>query len=490
MKIFAATLFTETNTFSAVPTGAINFEAGGFFRRQASHDDPNGVGVFHAELRRLAERDGHHVIESIATKAEPAGLTVRTVYEGFRESIIQDLREALPVQAVVLFLHGAMVADGYEDCEGDLLHHVRSLVGPGVPIGIELDLHCHFSEEMRLNADIAICFKEYPHTDGLDRLREVYHLVVKQALGSIRPRTAVYECRMVGVWPTTQEPMASFVRKLRSHEETEGILSVSLGHGFPWGDVPGAGAGAKIWVISDGDDSKAQALANQLGQEFWELRTQISLAPATLTEAVLALRNATEWPMVWADVADNAGGGAMSDSTFILQALLEQGIYDAVIGSYWDLGAIAICTAAGVGGHLNLRLGGKCGPASGTPIDLPVTVKAIVPDHYQFGLSMRRSLGAAVWVQTDNGIDIAINSIRSQVMSPEAFTGLGIPLDGRRLVVVKSTQHFHSGFSPLTRNILYVGTGGALRQDFSNMMYARRSNHFWPRISDPHGSYP
>jgi microcystin degradation protein MlrC len=38
-----------------------------------------------------------------------------------------DLRAALPVAMLLLLgLHGAMVADGYDDCEDGLLTHVRA----------------------------------------------------------------------------------------------------------------------------------------------------------------------------------------------------------------------------------------------------------------------------------------------------------------------------------------------------------------------------
>ena len=33
-----------------------------------------------------------------------------------------------------------MVADSYDDCEGDLLAKVRAIVGPNVAIGAEFDL--------------------------------------------------------------------------------------------------------------------------------------------------------------------------------------------------------------------------------------------------------------------------------------------------------------------------------------------------------------
>ncbi|MBZ0237271.1 MAG: M81 family metallopeptidase, partial [Deltaproteobacteria bacterium] len=106
----------------------------------------------------------------------------------------------MPVDVVLLFMHGAMVADGYDDCEGDTLARVRAIVGPDAVIGIELDLHCHLTELMRTSADVIVTFKEYPHVDVADRARELYPLCVAARRGEIRPVMAYFDCRMVAMW--------------------------------------------------------------------------------------------------------------------------------------------------------------------------------------------------------------------------------------------------------------------------------------------------
>ena len=190
MKIFAATLATETNTFAVVPTGRVDFEVNGIHCNNGSLLAPDGVGVMHVELQKLANADGHEVVESLCAFAQPAGRTRRAVYEEFRECILSDLRAALPVDVVQLYLHGAMVAEGYDDCEGDLIECVREIVGAGVHVGVELDLHCHFTERMQQCADAIICYKEYPHTDVLERARELYRIAMDHCAGKIGPVTA------------------------------------------------------------------------------------------------------------------------------------------------------------------------------------------------------------------------------------------------------------------------------------------------------------
>lgn len=483
MKIFATTFATETNTAAVVPTGRIDFEVYGVFRGDGSSKSPDGVGVFHAELQRLAAADGHTVVESLAAFAQPSGPTLRALYEEYRQYILDDLKAALPVDAVALILHGAMVAQGYDDCEGDLIERVREIVGPKVPIGVELDLHCHTTTRMQKHADIIIAYKEYPHTDSIDRLQELYALLMQQAAGKIQPTTAMVDCRMIGLWHTTREPMMSFVKRMQSLEGGDGVLSVSLGHGFPWGDVPECGA--RLWVVTDNDVPKATALAQQLDREFRELRTQTYDPPLSIAAALAEAIAAPQGPVVLADIGDNAGGGAMSDSTFVLQAMLDAKIGKAAIGSFWDVGAVALCQSAGVGAEITLRIGGKCGPMSGNPIDVPVTVRAIVENHSQSGLGARRPLGIGVWVRTAGGIDIALNTQRSQVLSRECFENLGITLTDKQIIVVKSTQHFHAEFAPIAKKVLYMGTPGSTSQAFAEMSFTKRDNHFWPREDHP-----
>ncbi len=484
MKILIAQLATETNTFAAFPTGLGAYEEYGIFHGDASRKAPTTSGDFLLFMRNMMEGDGHEVVESLCAFCQPAGRTVKKVYEDMRDEILRDVKAAMPLGAVQMLLHGAMAADGYDDCEGDLIARIRQIVGPAVPIGVELDLHCHFTELMRRSADVLICFKEYPHIDGVERAKEVYRILLDCAAGTVRPTTAVADCRMVGLWHTTREPMMSFVKRMQACEGRDGVLSVSLGHGFPWGDVPEAGA--KLWVVTDSDLPKAQALADQLAREFWDLREQTRVTALTVDEAIDQALAVEGGPVVLGDGADNPGGGAAGDSTFILRRLIERGVGHAVIGAFWDLGAIQICKDSGVGAVVDLRVGGKCGPLSGDPIDLRVTVRAVVPDHSQSALESRAPLGTAVWVEAENDLHIVMASVRSQVFGTDAFTGLGLTLADKKVIVVKSTQHFHAQFAPIAKKVLYVSTPGALTSNFASIPYQVRSLNYWPRVDDPH----
>ena len=141
MKLFMAALLTETNTFSPIPTGHAGFHEPSYRRTGASLEAPAWGNIPLIAWRRLAAQHGIAVIESLTANAQPSGTTIRAVYEGLRDLILADLKAAGPVEMVLLNLHGAMVAEGYDDCESDLVARARAIVGPDTIIGVELDLH-------------------------------------------------------------------------------------------------------------------------------------------------------------------------------------------------------------------------------------------------------------------------------------------------------------------------------------------------------------
>ena len=435
-----------------------------------------------ANWRLLAEQAGHELVESLAAFAQPAGPTVRQVYEALRDEILEAAEAALPLDIVLLGLHGAMVAEGYDDCEGDLIARLREVVGEETFIGAELDLHCHLSRAMVAGADCLIAYKHYPHTDIAERACELFAIAERSARGEVQPVTAVYDCAMSGMWRTSEPAMAEFVQAMKRAEMREEILSVSLAHGFPWGDV--SDAGAKLWVVADGDRKRAVSLARELGERFTYMRDETAARQLGMADA-LDRAESLPGPVVIADIADNAGGGAPGDSTFILEEMLARGLSDVVTGCYWDSQAVRFCMEAGQGARLALRIGGKTGPASGDPVDLDVEVMALAENHAQTGLGeMTVPLGPSAWVRA-KGVDIVLTGLRSQVFAPDAFTGLGIDLGAAHIVVVKSTQHFHAAFAPLASDILYAETPGALSMDFANIPYRKRSPDFWPNVAEP-----
>lgn len=476
MRLFAASIGTETNTFAPIPTALESFHEA-FYAPPGQHPpDPTLCSAPLWVARRRAKAEGWTLVEGTCTWAEPAGLVSRGAYEQMRDEVLGQLQAAMPVDGVVLGLHGAMVADGYEDCEGDLIERVRRMVGPDIPIGVELDPHCHMTRKRVHNATLIICFKEFPHTDFVARGEEVVDLTLRAARGEIRPVMSLYDCRMIGSFPTTMQPMRAFVDKMSSLEGKDGVLSVSAAHCFPYADVPEMGA--RILVITDNQRAAGDRLAKALGDEFFAMRGK-TLPPYHTPDGVIDLALAQPGPVVVADPSDNPGGGAPGDSTVILRRLIERGVQGAAVAPMWDPMAVRLCFMAGVGGRLRLRFGGKTAPSSGLPIDAEVTVTALVREASQAFADARVPLGDCAAIDL-GGIAVVLITKRTQAMGVDLFTGMGVTLHDKRIVVVKSTNHFHAAFAPVARQVLYCDSGGPIPRDHRQVPYSRVQRPIWP----------
>ena len=482
MRVFTATLATETNTFAPMPTGLASFRERDYF---PAGTHPDRLSFFAAPLwaARLGGKPaGWTLIEGMVAGAQPSGTTTRAAYEALRDELLADLRAALPVDMVLLGLHGAMVADGYDDCEGDLLQRVRAIVGPKVVVGAELDPHNHLSEAMVQNADLLVAFKEYPHTDILERALELVDLCQAQAEGRVQPLAAVADTGGLVVMHTSRQPARGFVDRIQALEGQDGILSISISHGFPWGDV--ADMGTKVLVYSDArvdaDGTRGAALARQLADELTALRHALDVPMPGIDEALDQALAFEGGPVVLADGADNPGGGAPGDSTFILQRLLERGIGNACVGPLWDPVAARIAFEAGAGATLNLRIGGKIGPLSGAPLDLRVTVQAVQPELMMTGLADTPTAMGDSAVVRCQGVDILLCSLRNQAMGSDVFTNIGVDLGAKKIIVVKSSQHFYASFSKLAKNVIYVAAPGAVTVDLKTLPYQKIRRPKWP----------
>jgi microcystin degradation protein MlrC len=168
-RVYIGALGTETNQFVPFPTGLRGYQEHGIWRGDATKHEPTNFTAPVHVWRREAEKRGWTVIEGLSTFAAPSGTTVRAVYEGFRDEILAGVKAAIPLDAVLINVHGAMVADGYDDCEGDLLSRIRAIVGPRVAVGAEFDLHCHLSALMLDSADVLVGYMVYPHTHTMER---------------------------------------------------------------------------------------------------------------------------------------------------------------------------------------------------------------------------------------------------------------------------------------------------------------------------------
>lgn len=484
MRVFTAALATETNTFSPIAIDRRAFEASLYARPGQHPATPTLCTAPITVGREVAARLGWELIEGTAAWADPAGLINRASYEGLRDEILAQLQAALPVDGVVLGLHGAMVTQGYDDPEGDLLSRIRDIVGPEALICAELDPHSHLTEKRAAAADFFVAFKEFPHIDFVDRARDLWRIAADALQGKAKPVMSVFDCRMIDVFPTSREPMRSFVDRLYALENKPQVLSVSIIHGFMAGDVPEMGT--KVIVVTDGAKAKGDALAEQLGRELFALRGQFMVPQVDAQTAVAEALAAPKGPVVIADVWDNPGGGAAGDATVLLQVLIDQGASDVAVGTIWDPIAVQICFAAGEGAEIALRFGAKSAPQTGNPMDKQVKIVRLVRDaQMRFGESFA-PFGDAALIAFD-GIEVILNSTRAQSFDPSLFSAMGIDPCSRRILLIKSTNHFYDSFSRIASRIIYCSAGKPYPNDPATTPYRKARKDIWPRIENPFG---
>ena len=478
-RVFVASMATENNTFSPLGMDMDSFRAALYARAGQHPDYPTLCSAPIVVARRYASDYDWHLIEGSAYWAEPGGIMLHTTYENLRDSLLKEVQQALPLDAVILGLHGAMVADGYDDCEGDLLYRIRQLAGDNCLITATMDPHNHLTPAKLRSSDFLMCFKEFPHTDFVDCAEKLVFFTKRFLDGSLQPSYSVFDCRMIDIFPTSYEPMKGFIAKIRHIEKTsEEVIAISLIHGFMAADVPEMGT--KILVVTDNAAQQGDILAKELAQEIFSMKGSNMLSIISMEEAVIKASQCRQKPVVLADVWDNPGGGVPGDSTHLLSYLLQKKVKNVAFSSLWDPQAVKECMAAGTGAQIRLQFGGKSCAAVGKPIDRQVQIKHIAKKAFQsFGAS-KVSLGEAVVIELD-GIEAIIHSSHIQTYEPDIFYNLGINLDKKDLIVVKSTNHFLHAFSRLTNHIYYVDAPTCYPNNPKTNRYCKVRRPFWPK---------
>ncbi|MBU6407233.1 MAG: M81 family metallopeptidase [Alphaproteobacteria bacterium] len=476
-RVFAAAFGVEVNTFSPFPIDDAAFRDLWLFE-EGPPDDAE-IPLIAAPLRRLRARaraGEMTLIEGLCAGAQPAGPVAEATYQAMRKTLLTQLRAALPVDVVILGLHGATSSTGCDDVEGDLLGAVRAIAGSGVRISALLDPHAHFTQAMVAAADLLMAYKEYPHDD----IFETADSLVDATL-MLTPRdelsVAVYDARTLGAFPTYHEPMKSLVADLRQAiKADDSVVDISICHGFPWGDVEEVGA--KVWATTRNAPHLARELALKFGGALETVRERAQPAFSALEDVVSEARKQIGC-IVIADIADNPGGGAGSDSTWLIQALLNADVGPIACGLIWDPGAYAIARAAGVGARLSMRIGGKSSTVAGAPLDLDariVEVREGVDMPFGGGLW---STGPIAHIEAHD-LHVLITQRRVQCLGIEPFTELGIDLSRMSAVVVKSTNHFEASFRKLSDRIHRVVAPGVLDHDLTRLSYRKVRRPIWP----------
>jgi microcystin degradation protein MlrC len=352
----------ETNTFAPHRAPYEAFERAdswpGLTTGEALFDTMAGLNIPLSGFIDSARQAGHRLQPLCWCSAEPSSYVTRDAFEQVADLICDSLGNSEPLGAVYLDLHGAMVAEHYEDGEGELLRRVRDLVGNEVPIVISLDLHANVTEGMVAYSDAMTIYQTYPHLDMAVTGARAYEL-----LSTIMSGQSLYKAmrKIPFLFPlssqcTDFDPCKSIYQQLGEMSLRPGLANVDFATGFPPADIAECGAA----IVAYGQDrSVVEAAADELYQQVLAAEAEFNFELLNPDDAVVrAMANASDKPVILADAQDNPGAGGTSDTTGLLEALVRNGARQAVIAVLYDPEVADMAHAAGVGAELETALGG------------------------------------------------------------------------------------------------------------------------------------
>lgn len=487
MRIAVGCIGHETNTFSPVPTSIDNFRKGAYYVGEEIIPAFNQTSTIMGGFMDAAKKLDLQLVPLLWTFATPSGMVEQMGYEALKTEFLMLLRGAGQLDGVFLDLHGAMVAEGVEDVEGDLLLAVRQVVG-ALPIVTTLDLHANITAEMAEHADIIIGFDTYPHVDCYERGFEAAHLISATIQGRIHPTMAYRQLPLLTSPPAqcTMKPlMRDVLKRLHTLETEPGVVTATLSMGFPFADI--RDAGVSVLVTTNGDQPLAERHADQFASYIWEMREAFRVNLVSVQEAI-AYANRTEGkPIVLADGSDNPGGGAPCDGTTILRTFIESDVQDAVIAVIADAESVESAIQAGVGNRVALNVGGKTDRMHGAPVALTGYVKTISDGTFVYKGPMGRGrsgqMGRTVVLQV-GGVEIILTEKRIQPYDAEVLRSLGIEPRDRKLIALKSAVHFRADYAPIAHEILEVDTPGVHSPNLFSYTYQKLRRPIFPLDSE------
>jgi microcystin degradation protein MlrC len=487
MRIAIGQLWQETNTFNPIPTTAADFERFGIHRGDELIErmaKTNELGGFIQSLRSWPERP--EIVGLVRLAAWPGGQLSAATLDWLRQELLGAIERALPVDAVLLALHGALVADAVPDVEGAILEAVRQRVGDDIPIVATLDLHANVSAKMAATADALVLYHTYPHIDVLETGQRGAAVLRRILVDGVRPVTALQKLPLVvpAERANTQQPgnvACGFRKQLEALEATPGILAAGLATVQPWLDIPELG-GAVVVVAED--VAVARAECARVAAEVWAKRREYLPELVPLAEAVRRAYEAPEGLVVLGDGADSTTSGAPGDSTHLLAELLKYEWSKPVLTALVSPHVVAECQRLGVGGELKTTLGGVRDQRHCRP--LPVTMSIVRLFEAKFVLSghLARNLTVTLGpsaVLRCGSVHVLVTSWIGPHFAPEFFLSAGFDPFAARVVVAKSPGGYRADYQAGAVEIIQVQTAGCSPTDFSRRLeYRNIPRPLWP----------
>ncbi|REJ85920.1 MAG: hypothetical protein DWQ34_16595 [Planctomycetota bacterium] len=489
MRIATGGIIHETSTCVDSPTTMEQFEFDrGVIRGADVLERFRGTNVCTGGFIEGAEQNGFELVPLLRASAFPNGLIVRADYDALKLEMFDRLAEAErdggPVDGVLLDLHGAMVVDGIDDGDGDLIQAFRDYLGPDRPIVVTQDLHGNHTQARVAAADAIVGFDTYPHVDMAERGVEAAAIVARTVRGEIQPRMAIHQLPLF--WGTSRQvtahpPMDEVLRLLHELESRDGIITATIATGFPWADVPEAGS--SVIVVADGDEALAQDAADELAGWIWDRRDRWFAPPVSVRDAIQKGEEMGRYPIMLADHSDNTGGGSPGDSTEVLQTFLDLRLTDALVLYMVDPAVARQAHEAGVGSRIEVSLGGKSSPVQGRPVLGTAEVVALSNGAFAYDgpmfAGLTGSMGTSAWLKIE-GVNVVVVTAREQPFDMAFARSLGIDCAAMKYISVKSAAHFRAAFEPIAGSIHSVDAAGIHTHDFSELPHSKRTRDMFP----------
>jgi microcystin degradation protein MlrC len=484
MRVVTGAISHETSTFTPVGTTWDSYRERFGYLRGAEiftkfRDTNTPTGGFIAG----AEEFGFELIPTIYASAHPSSPTPRVIFDEILGDLVDGIRQAMPVDGVLLELHGAMVAEGIDDAEEAILAAVRDVVGPDVPILAQLDIHSNVSRGMVEMADVLIGRETYPEVDMAARGKECSEVLVRIHRDGVRPTMALHQIPMV--WGmnqvTAHPPMSEAIAQLHAIEAEPGVICGSIATCFPLADIPDMGA--SVYIVTDNDQEQAQQAADRLGQWLFAHRYDWQLRMPGTAEALRTAERLDRYPIVLADRNDNTGGGSPGDSTGLLRTFVEQKLNDACVLYIVDPQAVAVCEQAGVGATISLAVGGKSSPLQGEPVQMTAQVVALSDGAFRYDgpmfAGLEASMGPSAHIVED-GVHVLLVTQREQPFDTAFARSMQLDPQQMRYIGVKSAAHFRAGFESWAGSISVVSEPSVHSMDTGHLRFHKLKRKLFP----------
>lgn len=460
--IICAQFKQETNRYAKGVTGRAEYMQREFYGDEGLRDAYFGTksemgGFFDV----LDQEPDCRLVPVCALNASPGPVTAQEIWEEVCNALVYAIQNTPKVDGILLALHGAMVTEEMEDGEGELLEVLRHYAGPDVPIVTTLDLHANMTDKMLRHATAFFPCDYYPHTDFYECAVRAARCIWDTINGKLKPVMKWNKLDLIFPYVMTQS--ASFVpllRKAQSWREMGQLINASICHGFFASDI--YEQGAAVITVADGDGAYAQQLADELAADVWDARDYLGRTFYTPEEAIKIALESNTYPVVIADVADNPGSGATTDSVVLLQKLLEANVKDAALAVVYDPETVRQAMEAGEGAIIEVALGGKLAPEiTGGPLMCSAVVEkltdGITVNTGPMNYGVTTPYGDCALLRI-GGVLVIVCCNHSQPYDLEIYRHCGIVPENMKILGVKSAVHFRASFGTIAAKILDVET--------------------------------